>query len=235
MQDATGNLNEHVYKNILNVIDAMVYVVDMDTFELLFVNEPMKRMLSIADYKGQACWNAIHGRTEGKCAQCAAGTLSDNPGGRVVWECRNERDDRFYKIKSNTIDWLNGRMACIQEMSDITGLKDAITPKENLYLTELITSVTMDVAYMRAVQDILVSLAASIGEHYNAASVKVLKKTQNGEMRDEHAWVGAGITNGMESVHIIEIKGVEWGRFIICDSVHTHTRTDNDIQALFTI
>ena len=72
---------------ILNSLDALVYVADMQTYELLFVNEYGRSIWG--DIQGKTCWKALQTNQDGHCSFCTNNYLLDEfgvPAGVHVWE-----------------------------------------------------------------------------------------------------------------------------------------------------
>jgi PAS domain S-box-containing protein len=109
---------------ILDSIDATIYVSDMDTHEILFMNRNMKDKYG-DDLTGQICWRAFRDQ-EGPCSDCANNKLIDDQGrptDACVWEGRNEMTRRWYLNYDRAIRWIDGRLVHLQVATDITQLK----------------------------------------------------------------------------------------------------------------
>ena len=109
---------------VLDGIDATVYVADMETHRILFMNKFMVDIFG-ADLEGEICWKALRG---GKtpCAHCTNDKLLDtegNPKGVCVWEDENPITGRWYINYNRAIKWIDGRLVRLQVATDITELK----------------------------------------------------------------------------------------------------------------
>ncbi len=110
---------------ILDSIDATIYVSDMDSHEILFMNRNMKEIFG-ADFTGQICWRAFRDR-QGPCTNCTNDRLVDDQGRPTeafVWEGRNEFNHRWYLNYDRAIRWIDGRLVHLQVATDITQLKE---------------------------------------------------------------------------------------------------------------
>ncbi len=106
---------------VLNSIDATIYVADMETYEVLFMNDHMKEAFG-GDFTGRRCWEVFRGES-GPCARCAGSRLLDGkggPAGPVVWEDRNPITGRWYINFDRAIRWIDGRIVHLQVATDIT-------------------------------------------------------------------------------------------------------------------
>jgi PAS domain S-box-containing protein len=114
----------HTLVTILDSIDATIYVADMQTHEILFMNRHMKETFN-GDFTGQKCWRAFHHK-ENACEECTDAKLLDNQGnptGACVREGYNAITDRWYVYCDRAIRWIDGRHVHLQVATDITEIK----------------------------------------------------------------------------------------------------------------
>ncbi|MDH5473462.1 MAG: GGDEF domain-containing protein [Gammaproteobacteria bacterium] len=120
---------ERSYQGILTIldsIDALIYVADMDTYELLFINEYGKSIWG--DIQGQICWQALQQGQEGPCSFCTNDKLlnKDNQPSEVyVWEFQNTINNCWYQCRDKAIQWVDGRIVRMEIATDITDRKHA--------------------------------------------------------------------------------------------------------------
>ncbi|MDD1729675.1 MAG: PAS domain S-box protein, partial [Methanospirillum sp.] len=108
---------------ILDSIDALIYVSDMDTHELLFINRQGR---SVYGYGiGQKCHLIIHQNPTGPCSFCTNHLLVDNNGSRGVFqrEFQNQYTGRWYDCRDRAIRWSDGRLVRLEIATDITDRK----------------------------------------------------------------------------------------------------------------
>jgi len=118
----------HILENILNGIDAMIYVTVPETNEMLFINELMKEHSNIKDEcVGQLCYKVLEGGTNERCGFCPCYKLEKDPDSIIVWEEHNTQTKRVYRNTDRYIEWSDGRIVHIQHSVDVTEL---ITAKE---------------------------------------------------------------------------------------------------------
>jgi signal transduction histidine kinase/DNA-binding response OmpR family regulator len=115
--------------NILNGLDAMVFVTVPDTGEILFVNDQMKKEFNIKDEGiGLLCYEVFQDGMNGICDFCPCFRLHEEPDRIITWEKRNDKTKRIYRHADRYIEWQNGRIVHIQYSVDVTELIEA---KEN--------------------------------------------------------------------------------------------------------
>ncbi len=111
---------------VLDSLDAIVYVADMETYELLFINE--KGQKAFGNVTGKSCWQALQGESKGPCSFCT-NTFLLHPDGSPApvynWEHRNPRTGNWYMLRDQAIEWTDGRMVRLEIATDITLRKAA--------------------------------------------------------------------------------------------------------------
>lgn len=109
----------------MDSLDAFVYVADMETGELLFLNTKTREQ-SGAEV-GDTCWKLLQAGQDGPCHFCTNHLLLDSAGRANpphVWEFRNTRMDRWYQCRDQAIRWPDGRLVRLEIAVDITERKD---------------------------------------------------------------------------------------------------------------
>ncbi|MFH0968019.1 MAG: PAS domain S-box protein, partial [Methanobacteriota archaeon] len=109
---------------ILDSIDAIIYVADLTTHELLYLNKPGRSIFG--DYAGKFCYQVIEQDLSGPCQHCiqdlpASGTLPH--ASQQVH--KNSRNNRWYDCRGRIIRWNDGRDVVLQVATDITKRKNA--------------------------------------------------------------------------------------------------------------
>jgi PAS domain S-box-containing protein len=106
---------------VFDSVPADIYVDDIKTYEVLFVNQHMRN--SFGDkLVGQVCWQVFR-CASGPCAHCTNDQLVDsqgNPTRSVTWEGQNPISRRWYINHDRAIQWVDGKLACVQISVDIT-------------------------------------------------------------------------------------------------------------------
>ncbi|WP_353572289.1 PAS domain S-box protein [Candidatus Albibeggiatoa sp. nov. BB20] len=115
------------FTTILDSLEAVVYVADMDTYELLFVNEFTRRTFG-DDWQGQLCWKYIQQEMTNPCDFCTNSKLLDDngkPTGIHKWEFQNSTNHHWYYLQDRAIEWEDGRLVRLEIATDITPVKEA--------------------------------------------------------------------------------------------------------------
>ena len=120
------------YEALVTVFDSMdadIYVADLKTHRILFMNKHMKD--SFGSLEGALCHKAFR-HQDRPCSHCANGRLLDQEGrptGLIVWDGVNPVTGRFYINYDRAVRWIDGEYAHLQVSTDATVRKEI---EENL-------------------------------------------------------------------------------------------------------
>ncbi len=106
---------------VLDSMDAMVYVVDLESYKLLFLNKYAVDIFG--DITGSICWRSLLAGQDGPCDCCPNDMLrgdGEYAGRSYVWERQNPFNRHWYEMHDRVIKWFNGREVKIQIATDIT-------------------------------------------------------------------------------------------------------------------
>lgn len=120
-----------VFNKILDGMKANLYVTDLDTDEIIFMNETMKKDFQLSHPEGQICWMVLQKGQSGRCEFCPVPrlTLTHKTERNYVyqWDECNPVTKRFYRNFDSLILWMDGRTVHLQQSVDVTELKSANT------------------------------------------------------------------------------------------------------------
>ena len=103
--------------NIVEGMDEIIYVSDVDTCELYYMNLAARKLTGIYDYKGHKCYQVFQG-SDTSCEYCNNCKLQREKF--QVWERDNLFLERHFIIKDKLIPW-NGKMARLEIAIDTGG------------------------------------------------------------------------------------------------------------------
>ncbi|RMJ02704.1 putative diguanylate cyclase YdaM [Marinobacter litoralis] len=108
---------------VLDNLDALVYVSDFETHELLYMNAYGRQRWGEID--GRKCWQVLQ-NADGPCSFCTNHLLRTPEGSPTpphVWEFRNPIDQRWYQCRDQAIPWPNGKLVRLEIATDISERK----------------------------------------------------------------------------------------------------------------
>ncbi len=110
---------------VINSLDAVVYIADMETYDILFINEHARN--AFGDVVGKSCWSSLQSGFDGPCSFCTNDKLIDTQGqptGTFVWEFQNSLNGCWYECRDTAIPWVDGRLVRMEIATDISERKE---------------------------------------------------------------------------------------------------------------
>ncbi len=114
------------FQTLVDSLDALVYVADMETYELLFVNKYGREIWG--DISGRICWQALQEGQTDPCSFCTNAKLLDSDGTPTavhVWEYQNTVTNDWFQCRDQAIEWTDGRLVRMEIAINITPRKEA--------------------------------------------------------------------------------------------------------------
>ena len=114
---------EHIL-SLLDSLDAVIYVSDVKTYEILYINEYGRKVFGGGT--GQLCYKLLQKDQNEPCPFCTNHLLLDpagNPTETYVWEFKNTRNGVWYQCRDSIIKWSDGRLARLEIATDISSRK----------------------------------------------------------------------------------------------------------------
>jgi PAS domain S-box-containing protein len=112
------------FATVLDSMETAIYVADMETHELLFVNQHLHNQLG--EVEGKICWQTLQAELTGVCDFCTNRYLVTADGrstGVYSWEYHDKRTKRWYDLQEQAIPWTDGRLVRLSIATDITDRK----------------------------------------------------------------------------------------------------------------
>ncbi|WP_152514501.1 ATP-binding protein [Chrysiogenes arsenatis] len=115
------------FEVLLDSMDAIIYVSDIDTYELIYINQRAKKLYG--NVIGAKCWMYLQEGQQGPCPFCRYHLLRDKDGlpsqESIVWENQVPSTKQWFQRRDRSIYWSDGRIVHLQIASDITELKES--------------------------------------------------------------------------------------------------------------
>lgn len=112
------------FVTVLDGMDADIYVADMKSHEILFMNKHMARTFG-ENLVGKICWQVFRGESS-PCRHCTNDRLmndAEHPAGVCVWESQNPVTGNWYLNYDRAIKWVDGRFVRLQVATNINERK----------------------------------------------------------------------------------------------------------------
>ena len=94
--------NEQDLLNILDAMEEMIYVADMATHEVYYMNQTCKRITGCYEYKGRKCYEIMYGRSE-PCEFCTNHLLKKQ--GCFEWDVDSKHLKTKLILRDKLISW----------------------------------------------------------------------------------------------------------------------------------
>ncbi len=107
--------------SIFDSIDEVIYICDPETYEVLYVNEALRKFWRNA--VGTKCYRTFQNLAE-PCPFCTNDRIfGENLGKTYIWEFQNKATKRWFRCIDKAIRWPDGRMVRYEMAIDITDRK----------------------------------------------------------------------------------------------------------------
>lgn len=118
------------FVSVLDNLTTAVYVVDIDTCELLFVNKTLAGYFgkSPDEFIGNICWKMLMKERKAPCPDCRNKDILDpdgRPSGVHENEYHNKWLNRVFEVSEQVIKWSDGRLVKLSIATDVTEKKRA--------------------------------------------------------------------------------------------------------------
>jgi hypothetical protein len=179
---------------ILDEIDQIIYIADMDTHELLFVNRTGRQVLGLnTEYQKKKCFEVLQGR-DSVCPFCKNDSLKEN-GETCRWDHFNEKLGTYFQLQDRQINF-KGRRARIEIAIDISErevrqreIRNALA--EQRMIAECVKSLNGNGEIGERINQTL----ADIGTYYHADRSYIFSVSKDGQkLNNMYEWCAAGIS-----------------------------------------
>jgi len=124
IKNETQALTDFITIDILNNSSLFaVYIIDLETFEVIFTNQSMKSIM--ADEKAKNCWESIYAQSA-PCHWCKVHELSAAKSNEsIIYEHFNEVANKWYQIQEKILITEKGERILVSFALDISMQKEA--------------------------------------------------------------------------------------------------------------
>ena len=172
-------ISDQRFRNVLDSLDAVVYVADMETYEVLFINELARKLTG--DAVGKRCWESLQIGQTGPCAFCTNDRLladDGTPNEPYIWEFQNSKTALWFECHDQAIKWTDGRYVRMEIAYDITERKQA---QEALHASErqkrLIVNTLPDLMWLKDIDGVYVACNRVYEKYVGAKEEDIIGKT----------------------------------------------------------
>jgi CheY-like chemotaxis protein/signal transduction histidine kinase len=118
--------NIEILQKILNSLDAIIYITNPSTGEIVFINDNSKKYYNIKDdCIGKVCYKVFQEDRNSRCSFCPCYQLDKDPGKVIEWLEYSVITKRHYRNTACYITWPGGVVEHLRYSVDITELYNA--------------------------------------------------------------------------------------------------------------
>jgi PAS domain S-box-containing protein len=184
-------ISTSAFKSMLNGMGAYLYVTNIETDEVLFINDSMKLHYGLDDrVLGRRCWEVFQTGFTERCPFCPMNRLTEDPGAVIEWEEHNSVTGRYYKNTDRLIEWEGNKFAHLRYSIDISDLKAAENSLTNrLKQQEFVSAVSQSFISNEDIRTLINNALRMIGEFMKLSKAALVRfKAETNTLEDEYDW-----------------------------------------------
>lgn len=186
----------------LDDLSELMYVADLENYDLLFFNRTGLRNFELESYEGKKCYQVLRGR-DTPCENCKQHVSPD--GDTYTWEDTNPVTGRHYMLKDREILW-EGRPARLEIAFDITKAEEE---KQKLRYTLKMEDMIMDCVRTlyqgQKLAETIPRILENLGEFLEAERCYIFM-VHDGLAYNEFEWCGQGVTPQRENLQDLPLS-----------------------------
>lgn len=168
-------------RTILDAMDEIIYVSDLDTYELYYLNPAGRRLTGVSDYQGQKCYKVLQGQDD-PCPFCTNDCLKRDRF--YVWEMDNKLLNGHFILKDKLIPWC-GKMARLEIAIDVSE-HEMVSQRvrEKLDFAQSMLACAQVLAQESDMKQATLHMLQLVGEFYQADRAYIFER----DSAEENAW-----------------------------------------------
>lgn len=198
---ALGNQTMQDRMRIFDGFEELVYVMDMETYELLYLNKAGRERFQIENYQGKQCYDILQGLSK-PCDFCPNAYVLGKEF--YCWERHNEKINRHVILKDMLISWY-GRRAKLEIAYDVTEQDHQLKALRNSYEMEQVAMECVRHLYEASdPNDVMHTILKKTGNFLEADRTYVFEQVGT-YLKNTYEWCAEGITPAKAMLQRIEL------------------------------
>lgn len=209
LMNTTHNKNTNSFieqKLILDELNAIVYVVDLDNYNVIYLNKYAREIYG--NIIGTTCWKSIKDLT-GPCQDCSKDYFIQNNISEISHRDElNMINDRWYETNDKIIHWSNGKLVRLHIAYDITERKnDEIKLKTLLKQQEIFSKIALTFNQDKAFADKVKDVLRIIGLFTNISRASIYRNNSNNTKTTlSYEWCNQNIASKIDKIKPINLN-----------------------------
>lgn len=215
-------------------LDEMVYISDLDTHELVYMNRQLRESLGYQNnegYQGKKCYEVLQGGSE-PCSFCSNRALE--PGKFVSWSHKNPVLDKRYLIK-DTIRVYNGRRYRIEIAIDVDNEVVCKTPYYYARSETILNGCLQRIFSTTDPEEKVELVLEYLGETFECDRVYVFEQDEEERINNTYEWCRSGVSPQKEILQKIPESSFGWWMEIFESNKVVSIENLEDIQQKYPV
>ena len=211
-------------------LDEMVYVSDIETYELMYMNQYLRNALGYKDheeYRGEKCYKILQSMDK-PCAFCTNCQLRE--GEFVTWTHKNPVLHRHMLLK-DTLVHANGRdyrvEIAINANSEADGNASYYYARSETILNECMQEIFSTANAEKSIDRML----SYIGKTFSCDRAYIFEISGSMMMSNTYEWCADGVVPQRELLQTVPMSAVDWWLSLFADNKVTVIADLEDIRA----
>jgi len=193
-------------EELLNELNEVIYVVDLESYELLYLNTFTLRLFGYEKFneiKKQTCYEVFY-KADSPCSFCNASRLTLEE--YYEWECKNPLLNKYFIVKEKLLEW-NGKNTHLVIAVDITEKQSERDRLEQTLENERI--VLNCIKMMHSSADIDVSIFNTLkvmGKYLNGERTYIFELSDNNTLNNTYEWCAEGVEAEKEMLQDVPVE-----------------------------
>ncbi|MDO4274831.1 MAG: diguanylate cyclase [Eubacteriales bacterium] len=194
----------YTLRSSLDDLPELMYVADLDTYDLLYLNKTGMQNFKMDSYEGKKCYRELKGR-ETPCEDCRQHVSPD--GETYTWEYTNPITCRHYLLKNRDILWDN-RTARLEIAFDMTRAETEMKNlKYTLKMEELIMECVRTLYRGRKMAETIPKILESLGQFLQAERSYIFLIHKNDNLvYNDFEWCKQGIEPQQQNLQALPLS-----------------------------
>lgn len=189
----------------MNDVSELMYVCDLNTYDLLFLNEAGRKTFHVDKLEDQKCYRTLQGK-DAPCEFCTSSILKE--GETHTWEYTNPLTNRHYLLKDRLIQW-EGRPARIEIAFDMTeSEKEKVQLKSTLDAEKMITECVRILYQENDTSKAILKVLEKLGSFLEADRAYVIM-IRDGKMYNDYEWCDSEISPQKEFLQELPVSLID--------------------------
>lgn len=192
-------------KTVLDAMDEVIYVSDLVTHELYYLNPAGRRLTGVYDYQGQKCYKVLQGLDD-PCSFCTNDCLKRDSF--YIWERDNKLLNGHFILKDKLIPWRNkvARLEIAIDVSEHEMVSQRV--REKLDFAQSVLACAQVLAEDSDMKRATLHMLQLVGEFYQADRAYIFEpdETEQEFWNNTYEWNREGVESEQENLQKLPVS-----------------------------